>query len=132
MKCNCQFLAGSQTRYQVKDFPDGGALLRIDPVKAGRDDATYECVAENGVGDAVSAEATLQVFEGKCILSEPDYGQGRYARIEKKKHENSIMRCATLKRSKRKMMSIKLKTLGKNMNSLILLGNIKVRSSLVK
>lgn len=84
MKCNCQFLAGSQTRYQVKDFPDGGALLRIDPVKAGRDDATYECVAENGVGDAVSAEATLQVFEGKCILSEPDYGQGRYARIEKK------------------------------------------------
>ncbi|KAH1010616.1 hypothetical protein HUJ05_004885 [Dendroctonus ponderosae] len=53
-----------QTRYQVKDFPDGGALLRIDPVKAGRDDAMYECVAENGVGDAVSAEATLQVFEG--------------------------------------------------------------------
>lgn len=58
-------LLGTQTRYQVKEFPNGGALLRIEPVKAGRDDATYECVAENGVGDAVSAEATLVVFEGK-------------------------------------------------------------------
>lgn len=56
-----------QSRYQVKDFPDGGALLRIEPVRAGRDDATYECVAENGVGDAVSAEATLVVFEGRIL-----------------------------------------------------------------
>lgn len=63
--------SGTQSRYQVKDFPDGGALLRIDPVKASRDDATYECVAENGVGDAVSAEATLVVFEGKMILTFP-------------------------------------------------------------
>lgn len=49
----------------MKEFPDGGALLRIEPVKANRDDATYECVAENGVGDAVSAEATLFVFDRK-------------------------------------------------------------------
>lgn len=62
------FFVGTQTRYQVKEFPNGGALLRIEPVKAGRDDATYECVAENGVGDAVSAEATLVVFEGKFRL----------------------------------------------------------------
>lgn len=52
----------------MKEFPDGGALLRIEPVKASRDDATYECVAENGVGDAVSSEATLVVFEGRIIL----------------------------------------------------------------
>lgn len=57
--------SGTQSRYQVKEFSDGGALLRIEPVKASRDDATYECVAENGVGDAVSSEATLVVFEGK-------------------------------------------------------------------
>lgn len=62
------FLSGSQTRYQVKDYTDGSALLRIEPVKAGRDDASYECIAENGVGDAVSAEASLTVFEGKCTL----------------------------------------------------------------
>lgn len=42
-----------------------GAVLRIEPVRAQRDDATYECVAENGVGDAVTAVATLTVFEGK-------------------------------------------------------------------
>jgi receptor-type tyrosine-protein phosphatase F len=47
----------------VKEFPDGVSLLRIEPVKAGRDDANYECVAENGVGDAVNADATLVVFE---------------------------------------------------------------------
>lgn len=32
-------------------------------MRAGRDDAPYECIAENGVGDAVSAEATLTVYE---------------------------------------------------------------------
>lgn len=37
-------------------------------MRAGRDDAPYECVAENGVGDAVSAEATLTVYEGKSFL----------------------------------------------------------------
>lgn len=37
-------------------------------MRAGRDDAPYECVAENGVGDAVSAEATLTVYEGESIL----------------------------------------------------------------
>lgn len=65
IQCWQPYISGTQSRYQVKDFPDGGALLRIEPVKASRDDATYECVAENGVGDAVSAEATLVVFEGE-------------------------------------------------------------------
>ncbi|XP_044270213.1 tyrosine-protein phosphatase Lar isoform X1 [Tribolium madens] len=62
-KKNGKKVSGSQTRYQVKEFPDGGSILRIEPVKAGRDDANYECVAENGVGDAVNADATLVVFE---------------------------------------------------------------------
>lgn len=42
-------------------------LLRIEPVRVDRDRATYECVAENGVGDAVSAEAVLTVYEGKTL-----------------------------------------------------------------
>ncbi|XP_065348128.1 tyrosine-protein phosphatase Lar-like isoform X4 [Cloeon dipterum] len=52
-------------RYQVIEFPPpgGGALLRIEPVRAGRDEATYECVAMNDVGDAVTAEAVLSVYE---------------------------------------------------------------------
>lgn len=39
------------------------SILRIEPIRAGRDDSLYECYAENGVGDAVSAEATLTVYE---------------------------------------------------------------------
>lgn len=63
-----------QSRYQVfgMDSAAGpgakGAVLRIDLVRAVRDAATYECVAENGVGDAVTAIATLTVFEGKLYL----------------------------------------------------------------
>lgn len=55
--------ADTQSRYSVIES-NGMSILRIEPVRAGRDDAPYECVAENGVGDAVSAEATLTVYEG--------------------------------------------------------------------
>ncbi|XP_055931726.1 tyrosine-protein phosphatase Lar-like isoform X3 [Argiope bruennichi] len=48
-------------RYTVQEMPNG-SVLRIDPVKAGRDDATYECMAENGVGEPVRALATLTVL----------------------------------------------------------------------
>lgn len=54
---------GTQSRYSVFE-EHGMSILRIEPVRAGRDDAPYECVAENGVGDAVSAETTLTVYEG--------------------------------------------------------------------
>ncbi|GBN35461.1 Tyrosine-protein phosphatase Lar, partial [Araneus ventricosus] len=50
-------------RYTVQEMPNG-SVLRIDPVKAGRDDATYECMAENGVGEPVRALATLTVLAG--------------------------------------------------------------------
>ncbi|GFU37481.1 tyrosine-protein phosphatase Lar [Nephila pilipes] len=48
-------------RYTTQDMPNG-SVLRIDPVKAGRDDATYECVAENGFGEPVRAIASLTVL----------------------------------------------------------------------
>ncbi|XP_054706437.1 tyrosine-protein phosphatase Lar-like isoform X2 [Uloborus diversus] len=48
-------------RYTTQDMPNG-SVLRIDPVKAGRDDANYECVAENGVGEPVRALASLTVL----------------------------------------------------------------------
>ncbi|CAH2039849.1 unnamed protein product, partial [Iphiclides podalirius] len=68
---NGKRVSSMQSRYQVSgmDAAAGpganGAVLRIEPVRAQRDDATYECMAENGVGDAVTAVATLTVFEGK-------------------------------------------------------------------
>ncbi|GFW65039.1 tyrosine-protein phosphatase Lar [Trichonephila clavipes] len=54
----------STQRYIIQDMPSG-SVLRIDPVKAGRDDATYECVAENGFGEPVRAIATLTVLTGE-------------------------------------------------------------------
>ncbi|XP_075978546.1 tyrosine-protein phosphatase Lar isoform X6 [Anticarsia gemmatalis] len=66
---NGKRVSSMQTRYQVSPMDTAagpganGAVLRIEPVRAQRDDATYECVAENGVGDAVTAIATLTVFE---------------------------------------------------------------------
>lgn len=61
---NSKKVSGTQSRYSVTQS-NGQSILRIEPVRAGRDDAPYECVAENGVGDAVTAETTLTVFEGK-------------------------------------------------------------------
>lgn len=48
-------------RYLVIPQPSM-SVLRIDSAKAGKDDAKYECVAENGVGDAVVASATLSIY----------------------------------------------------------------------
>ncbi|KPJ12356.1 Tyrosine-protein phosphatase Lar [Papilio machaon] len=71
---NGKRVSSMQSRYQVSgmDAAAGpganGAVLRIEPVRATRDDATYECMAENGVGDAVTAVATLTVFEVLIVL----------------------------------------------------------------
>ncbi|KAG5311875.1 LAR phosphatase, partial [Pseudoatta argentina] len=59
---NGKKISQSQSRYVVHQY-ENGALLRIEPVKPSRDNTNYECLAENGVGDAVSAEATLTGYE---------------------------------------------------------------------
>ncbi|XP_069359160.1 tyrosine-protein phosphatase Lar isoform X6 [Maniola hyperantus] len=70
---NGKRVSSMQSRYQVSGMESAagpnanGAVLRIEPVRAQRDDATYECVAENGVGDAVTAVATLTVFEADKV-----------------------------------------------------------------
>ena len=60
-------------RYLVIPQPSM-SVLRIDSAKAGKDDAKYECVAENGVGDAVVASATLSIYPGEkptIIIANP-------------------------------------------------------------
>ncbi|KAK9293588.1 hypothetical protein QLX08_011511 [Tetragonisca angustula] len=59
---NGKRVSQSQSRYLVHNY-ENGALLRIEPVRPIRDNTLYECLAENGVGDAVSAEAQLRVYE---------------------------------------------------------------------
>lgn len=48
-------------RYTVLEIPNG-SVLRIEPVRPGRDNATYECLAENGIGEPVREQADLSVL----------------------------------------------------------------------
>lgn len=70
----------STNRYTVVEMP-GGSVLRIDPVRTGKDNATYECLAENGVGEPVRALFVLTVLEGESPVglarSEPFDGHLR-------------------------------------------------------
>ncbi|CAK9817641.1 Tyrosine-protein phosphatase Lar [Anthophora quadrimaculata] len=65
---NGKRVSQSQSRYLVQNYVNG-ALLRIEPVRPVRDNTVYECLAENGVGDAVSAEAQLRVYEAEKLPS---------------------------------------------------------------
>lgn len=48
-------------RYTVLEIPNG-SVLRIEPVRPNRDNATYECLAENGIGEPVREQAELIVL----------------------------------------------------------------------
>ncbi|XP_072295419.1 receptor-type tyrosine-protein phosphatase F-like [Eucyclogobius newberryi] len=53
----------SSQRFEVIDFDDGsGSVLRIQPLRSHRDEATYECTSTNSVGGA-NASAKLTVLE---------------------------------------------------------------------
>lgn len=52
---------------QVIEFDDGsGSVLRIQPLRTPRDEAIYECVASNGVGET-SATTRLTVLRGRSF-----------------------------------------------------------------
>ena len=70
-KRNDKRITARQTRYTIFNMPHG-SVLRIDPVRAKRDDGTVECVAENGIGESASASATLEVYAeglGESLMS---------------------------------------------------------------
>ena len=52
--------------WQVIEFDDGaGSVLRIQPLRAQRDEAIYECTATNSLGE-INTSAKLSVLEGTC------------------------------------------------------------------
>merc|ERR1711934_5375 len=65
-KKNGKKLGYTDSRYLISDF-EGGSLLRIEPVRKKEEAGAYECVAENGNGNPVSATADLTVFEEKAL-----------------------------------------------------------------
>lgn len=57
---------------QVIEFDDGsGSVLRIQPLRTPRDEAIYECVASNSVGET-SATTRLTVLRGRSPLGSPE------------------------------------------------------------
>ena len=51
-------------RYMISEWI-GGSLLRVEPTRRQEDQAEFQCVAENGVGDPVSAKAYIRVYDSK-------------------------------------------------------------------
>ncbi|CAH1716486.1 unnamed protein product [Chironomus riparius] len=89
---NGKKVSSTQSRYTVLES-NGISILRIEPVRAGRDDAPYECIAENGVGDAVSAEATLTVYEvDKAPSGFPTIETGTNSRVIEIGH-TAVLQC---------------------------------------
>ena len=55
-------VATGRQRYSTLNMPHG-SVLRIEPVKASRDhDDAVECVADNGVGEAATSTAQLDIY----------------------------------------------------------------------
>lgn len=55
---------------QTVEFDEGaGAVLRIQPLRAPRDENIYECVAENSEGE-ISVQAKLTIIRGKTAFSD--------------------------------------------------------------
>ncbi|XP_070160478.1 tyrosine-protein phosphatase Lar isoform X5 [Polyergus mexicanus] len=92
---NGKKISQSQSRYGVHQYANG-ALLRIEPVKPGRDNTVYECLAENGVGDAVSAEATLTGYEAENLpMGFPMITQAPTTKVVEMGH-NAVLLCTAV------------------------------------
>lgn len=56
---------------QTIEFDEGaGAVLRIQPLRAPRDENIYECVAENAEGE-ITVNAKLSIIRGESCTAEP-------------------------------------------------------------
>ncbi|XP_023318195.1 tyrosine-protein phosphatase Lar isoform X3 [Trichogramma pretiosum] len=92
---NGRKITQTQSRFMVHPY-DNGTLLRIEPVRTGRDSIEYECLAENGVGDAVTATATLTVHEAERLPQGfPMITQAPTTKVVEKGH-NALLSCAAV------------------------------------
>jgi len=67
-----QLTFGCVSPAQTIEFDEGaGAVLRIQPLRAPRDENIYECVAENSV-DEITITAKLSIIRGKSRPLPPD------------------------------------------------------------
>ena len=58
---NGKRISSNRNRFLVVDMPHG-SVLRIEPVRANRDNSDFQCVADNGIGEPATASANLEVY----------------------------------------------------------------------
>ncbi|XP_032454535.1 tyrosine-protein phosphatase Lar isoform X4 [Nasonia vitripennis] len=95
-KNNKKIMSTNQSnRFMVYPY-ENGTLLRIEPVRSNRDAIAYECLAENGVGDAVSATASLTIYEvDKLPKGFPMITQAPTTKVVEKGH-NAQLSCSAM------------------------------------
>ncbi|XP_034939072.1 tyrosine-protein phosphatase Lar isoform X2 [Chelonus insularis] len=92
---NGKKISSTATRYTTKTYLNG-SVLRIAPVRSQRDDTTWECVAENGVGDAVTAEAQLTVYDADNVpAGYPVITQSPTTKVVEMGH-NTLLLCSAV------------------------------------
>ncbi|XP_053752359.1 receptor-type tyrosine-protein phosphatase F isoform X14 [Panthera pardus] len=84
----------SSQRFEVIEFDDGaGSVLRIQPLRAQRDEAIYECTATNSLGE-INTSAKLSVLEEEQLPSGfPSIDMGPQLKVVEKAR-TATMLCA--------------------------------------
>ena len=60
-KRNGKRFGSNRNRFLIVDMPHG-SVLRIEPVRANKDNSDFQCVADNGIGEPATANANLEVY----------------------------------------------------------------------
>lgn len=75
---------------QTIEFDEGaGAVLRIQPLRAPRDENIYECVAENTEGE-ITVNAKLSIIRGESCFVKPSADRKKKKKNTRKVHQSLV------------------------------------------
>ncbi|XP_054906990.1 receptor-type tyrosine-protein phosphatase delta isoform X16 [Poeciliopsis prolifica] len=84
----------SNQRFEVIDFSDGsGSVLRIQPLRTPRDEAIYECVASNSVGETSATTRLTVLREDQLPAGFPTIDMGPQLKVVERTR-TATMLCA--------------------------------------
>ncbi|XP_030194633.1 receptor-type tyrosine-protein phosphatase delta isoform X37 [Gadus morhua] len=84
----------SNQRFEVIEFDDGsGSVLRIQPLRTPRDEAIYECVASNSVGEASATTRLTVLREDQLPAGFPTIDMGPQLKVVERTR-TATMLCA--------------------------------------
>nr|AAI61011.1 LOC100145434 protein [Xenopus tropicalis]AAI61048.1 LOC100145434 protein [Xenopus tropicalis] len=84
----------SNQRFEVIEFDDGsGSVLRIQPLRTPRDEAIYECVASNSVGEVATTTRLTVLREDQIPRGFPTIDMGPQLKVVERTR-TATMLCA--------------------------------------